>query len=436
MDSLAYLDHFIEKIDNKTLFHCRNTAYFSEVRTTLREVLIDLLFHRRSEVERERGIDTIYELFCQRKTFFTSRVTSHAHAESTVESTVESEERVTSKQAELFLAFLPFPGQWEWLERVSKHFSDDDEVKNFLEKEQHRIQRKLDKKRNKTFHLKDFCQILKPPSLPMEKGVLRIFSIPYLFFSVPDLLKKISQRYFIYVEPAAGINFRHEWLRVYAGLEDPVLFGLSSPEDRHFIGSQRGILTTALAHGDYLEPLPEISLRNRSEITFPFSPSPFMERGLGGDVKGQVIKDRVLKSKESLAQSSRKPYDIIFNNTFDERDRKRHSLMLDLMNHPLLKRTTALFLGRGTAKNVAAFQKEINEKGLEERTHVVANIKRKEVPHYLAKCRMGVHLALQENGCRAVYEYLRSDLPCVISTATAGMKHGDHHPGDGDGGRR
>ena len=379
MDSLAYLDHFIEKIDNETLFHCRSAAYFSEIRTTLREVLIDLLFHRRAEVEREKGIDTLYELFRQRKAFFISR----AHAESTV----KSEETVISKQAQLFLAFLPFPGQWEWLNCVSKNFREDAEVKNFLEKEQHRIQRKLDKKRNKTFHLKDFCQILKPPSLPMEKGVLRIFSIPYLFFSVPDLLKKISQSYFIYVEPAAGINFRHEWLRVYTGLEDPVLFGLSSPEDRHFVGSQRGILTTALAHGDYLEPLPENSS----------------------------------KSNESLVQSSRKRYDIIFNNTFDERDRKRHSLMLDLMNHPLLKRTTILFLGRGTAENVAAFQKEINEKGLKERTHVVANIKRKEVPHYLAQCRIGVHLALQENGCRAVYEYLRSDLPCVISTATAGM---------------
>ena len=418
MDSLAYLDNFIEKIDNKTLFHCWNPDYFSEIRTTLREVLIDLLFHRRGEVERERGINTIYALFCQRKAFFTSRVTSHAHAESNRESNpkppLESEERVTSKQAQLFLAFLPFPGQWEWLDRVSKHFKEDDEVKNFLEKERHRIQRKLDKKRNKTFHLKDFCQILKPPSLPMEKGVLRIFSIPYLFFSVPDLLKKINQSYFIYVEPAAGINFRHEWLRVYAGLEDPVLFGLSSPEDRQFIGSQSGTLTTALAHGDYLEPLPEISSRNRSEITSPFSPSPFMERGLGGEVKA-------LKSKKELFQSSQKTYDIIFNNTFDERDRKRHALMLDLMNHPLLKRTTALFLGRGTAKNVAGFQKEINEKGLEKRTHVVANIKRKEVPQYLSQCRIGVHLALQENGCRALYEYLRSDLPCVISTATAGM---------------
>ncbi len=34
--------------------------------------------------------------------------------------------------------------------------------------------------------------------------------------------------------------------------------------------------------------------RNEHEITYPFSPSPFMERGLGGEVSGQVISVRFL----------------------------------------------------------------------------------------------------------------------------------------------
>lgn len=421
MDSLAYLDSFIEKIDNGTLFHCRDADHFTDLRITLRKVLIDLLFHRRPEVERKRGIDTVYAHFRQNISFFTSFIQPETQCTPPTANT--SIDPFISKQAELFLAFLPFPGQWEWLNHVTTKYPDNGEVQLFLKNETDRIQRKLEKKRHKTFHFKDFCQILKPPTpllkspptpLPvekevpmdkgivMEKGVLRIFSIPYLFFLVPDLLKQISRHYVLYVEPAAGINFRHEWLRVYATLEDPVLFGLSSSEDRHFIDSQQGTLTTHLAHGDYLEPFP---LAPHQNLSSPHKVSP----------------SHKISPSHHPEEGEEKNYDIIFNNTFDERDRKRHTLMLDLMHHPLLDKTTALFIGRGSKKNVMEFKQEIKQKGLEGRTQVAANIKRKEVPAFLAQCRIGVHLALQENGCRAVYEYLRSDLPCVISTATAGM---------------
>ncbi|MBF0232585.1 MAG: copper-translocating P-type ATPase [Desulfamplus sp.] len=37
-------------------------------------------------------------------------------------------------------------------------------------------------------------------------------------------------------------------------------------------------------------------IRSKSEITFPNSPSPFMERGLGGEVNGQVIKNPLLSN--------------------------------------------------------------------------------------------------------------------------------------------
>lgn len=370
MDSLTTVDHFIEQTDKGTLFNSTEGAFYTAMRRDLRIALVDLLFWRRPEVERKRGIFSIYDLFTQRLSLF--------------ESYANGPDAFTVREAMFFLAFLPFPGQWKWIEKVSKCYADHLEVQLFLKDEKSRIQKKIQKKQFKTFKLKHFCQILKPPALPGEKGVLRIFSMPYLFFSVPHLLKKISSHYFLYVEPAAGINFRHEWLRVYATLNDPVLFGLSSPEDRRFMGSQPGLINTSLAHGDYLKPF------------------------------------RDLPAKEKNPPSLKR-YDIVFNNTFDERQRKRHTLMLKLMQHPLLEKITVLFLGRGSHENVEGFIQEIRENGLEKRAYVVANIMRREVPGYLAQCRAGVHLALQENGCRAVYEYLRSDLPCIISRATAGM---------------
>ncbi len=179
-------------------------------------------------------------------------------------------------------------------------------------------------------------------------------------------------------------------MRIYSQLYDPVLFGAASREDADFLASQPGIITTHLAHGDYLEILP--------------SPPPLTEDS------------RIQKPSEG-----EKEYDIVFNNTFDEMDRKRHYLMLDLMDHPLLKSIKVLFLGRGSEPGLKKIRQEIKRRGLEKRTALVANIMRREVPAYLEKCRAGVHLALQENGCRAVYEYFRADLPCVISSATAGM---------------
>jgi glycosyltransferase involved in cell wall biosynthesis len=116
-----------------------------------------------------------------------------------------------------------------------------------------------------------------------------------------------------------------------------------------------------------------------------------------------------------------KDYDIVFNATFDDMPRKRHELMLELLRHPLLATATVLFLGRGHAENVAAFERRVRQLGLEKRVSIVANLRREEVPRYLAKCRMGVHLSLYENACRSIYEFFRADLPCVISSSMAGM---------------
>ena len=181
------------------------------------------------------------------------------------------------------------------------------------------------------------------------------------------------------MEPAAGVVFRHTWMRRFARLSDPVLFGLSGREDAAFHESQGGILTTPLAHGDYLEtevPLPE---------------------------------------KEAIR------HDIVFNATFDEMERKRHHFMLELLARPELEGVSALFLGRGAERQVAAFRQTVAERGLDRRVTVEANILRKRVPELLARCRIGVHLALHENGCRCVYEFFRSDLPVVVSGSMAGI---------------
>ena len=281
-------------------------------------------------------------------------------------------------QARLFLALLPFPGQWNWLLKAEKEVDHNEEIDTFLRLEREKIQAKTDKKRQKQFKLRHFCQILKKPRMPKEKGVLRIFSIPYIFCN-SQLLKELSRHYFLYVEPTAGVIFRHTWWRNFSTLEDPCLFGVSSAEDAAFLQSQSGALTTNLAHGD------------------------FMENGLEVEPNGD------------------KQFDIVFNSTYDEMPRKRHHLMLKLLKHPILHHTRALFLGRGEDDNVANFKQLIHREGLEDRVTVMSNVRRIEVPKHLARCQIGVHLALHENGCRCIYEFFRSDLPCVISTSTAGV---------------
>ena len=226
--------------------------------------------------------------------------------------------------------------------------------------------------------LRHFCQILKKPHLPEEKGILRIFSLPYLFVN-PELLKALNRLYFLYVEPPWGIVFRHAWLRPFSTLADPTLFGLNCEEDAAFMRSQPGILTTSLAHADFMQD------------------------------------DKTLDFEQE------KRFDLIFNATFDDMPRKRHAYMLELLQHPLLSRLTALFIGRGDACNVDACRLQIEAAGLSSRVTVKDNLLRQDVPGHLAQGKIGVQISLHENGCRSIYEFLRSNLPCVISTSMAGV---------------
>jgi hypothetical protein len=362
---ISRLEHFFERADSQTLFDSTDSTYFRRLRDEIWDALIQLLVWQRSFLEAERGLDWPYEGFRKRISFFEKAAR-------------ESSDAFIQKQAGLFLARLPFPGQWQWLARAQNDFGTDPEIKAFLKLEAQRIAAKLNKKKQRQYMLRHFCQILKKPYLPEEKGILRIFSLPYLFVN-PELLKALNRLYFLYVEPPWGVVFRHAWLRPFSTLADPTLFGLNGEEDAAFMRSQPGILTTALAHADFMQ------------------------------------------DDETLDFEQEKRFDLVFNATFDDMPRKRHAYMLELLRHPLLSQTTALFIGRGDARNVDACKLQIEAAGLSSRVTVKDNLLRQDVPGHLAQGKIGVQISLHENGCRSIYEFLRSNLPCVISTSMAGV---------------
>jgi hypothetical protein len=359
------LEHFFERVDSRTLFDSIDSTCLRRLRDEICDALIELLVWQRPFLEAERGLDWPYAGFRKRISFFEKLARERSDA-------------FIQKQACLFLARLPFPGQWPWLQRAQNNYGADPEIKAFLKLEAQRIAEKLNKKKQKQYMLRHFCQILKKPRLPEEKGILRIFSLPYLFVN-PELLKALNRLYFLYVEPPWGVVFRHAWLRPFSTLADPTLFGLNGEEDAAFMRSQPGILTTALAHADFMQD------------------------------------EKILDFEQE------KRFDLIFNATFDDMPRKRHADMLELMRHPLLSRLTALFIGRGDARNVDACKRLIQAAGLSSRVSVKDNLLRQDVPGHLDRCKIGVQISLHENGCRSIYEILRSNLPCVISTSMAGV---------------
>jgi Glycosyl transferases group 1 len=362
---LAVLEHFFERVDSAEIFDSCDPTHFRQLRNEIGDALVQLLVWQRSFLEAHRGLNWPYEAFGKRISFFEKAAR-------------QGKDPFIQKQACLFLARLPFPRQWPWLARAQKKFGGDPEIQTLLKNEARRIAAKLKKKRQKQYMLRHFCQILKKPRLPEEKGILRIFSLPYLFVDL-KLLKAINRLYFLYVEPPWGVLFRQAWLRPFSFLADPTLFGLNGEEDAAFLRSQPGILTTALAHADFLE------------------------------------------DDQPLDLDHAKKFELIFNATFDDMPRKRHALMLELLQHPLLSHTKALFIGRGHPRNVEDFKRQIQAAGLASRVTVRDNLLRPDVPAHLAQCRIGVQISLHENGCRSIYEFLRSNLPCVIATSMAGV---------------
>jgi hypothetical protein len=361
---LRLLEDFFGRIDRGSLFDSDDANAYRHLRREVRESFFSLLLEGRPFLEKERGLAWPYQGFWQRDLAMKSLAN-------------QGENAFIRQQARLFLALLPFPEQWRWLIQVEKERGDDPEIQGLLISEREKISAKADKKGQKKIKLRHFCQILKRPNLPKEKGILRIFSLPYLIADA-ELLQGLNRLYILYVEPPWGVLARHAWLRAFAQMTDPCVFGVGGDEDAAFLGTQRGVITTRLAHGDFLE-----------DVAVP----------LGRD----------------------KEFDLVFNATFDDMERKRHAFLLDLLARPPLDRMTALFIGRGEPTNVQIFQQEVQQRGLEGRVSAVANLLRKDVPRQLARCRIGVQLSIHENACRSIYECFRSDLPCVVTSSRAGF---------------
>ncbi len=359
------LEDFSSRIESDTLFQSGNEHDLHKLRDTLQDAVIQLLDDKRPYLEASKGIRWPYVTFRKHKPFFVDII---KHGTSSFQ----------KEQALLFLARFPFPGQWQYLIQAEDMLQDRSEMKNLLRFETHIIQQKIAKRAQKTYRIRRFCQILKQPRLPAEKGILRIFSLLYLFID-KRLLEELNRYYVLYVEPTAGVMYRHTWLRAFSRLSDPCIFGIAGKEDSEYICSQPGVVTTELAHADFLQ----------DDIT--------------------------------VDTGSEKQFDIIFIGTYDEMRRKRHQRFLALMQHPKLKHATALVIGQGKEENIREFTQAVITSGLSDRVTVLSNRPRKEIPEYLARCRIGVHLALHENGCRCIYEYFRSDLPCVISSYSAGI---------------
>jgi hypothetical protein len=365
--ALEIIDSFCVEVGSGKFFASTDPTRLRALRRDLSAALNGLLVWQRPQLQQRAGLMWPYQSLAKCYEVFSQL----ARAE---------KPNAWSQQAQLFLALLPFPRQWDWLSTVTRQFPQAPEVVEFLLAEQDVIGEKYRHKDQTRFKLRHFCQVLKPFRSDREKGILRIFSIPYVLVALhPDLLSWLNRRYVLFVEPPMGIVFRHAWWRYFAELEEPCLVGIGSPEDIQFLNQQTHMEPIALAHGDFLTD---------------------------GDPPEACSGKRV---------------DIVFNATFDDMPRKRHRLMLELLCHPLLQKTTALFLGRGQESKVAEFRACVTRLGLGKRLEVRANLRRADVPRQLGRCRIGVHLSLYENACRSIYEFFRSGLPCVISSSMAGM---------------
>ncbi len=361
---IATIDTFFSLIDSGDLFTESDPLFYRKLRSDVLSALSYVLYWGRHILEETRGLSWPYDGLQKRYHILSELAAGEKN-------------RSLQRQALFFLALLPFPRQWSNLFKVEELYRDDVEIRAFLSEEKQKVSDRLQKKVQKVYKLRHFCQVLKAPGKENEKGVLRIFALPYLMAN-SKLFRQLNRRYILYVEPPWGVVFRHTWLRNLCTAEDASVFGVGTAEDILFLNSQPQMVPTPLAHGDYLA------------------------------------------ENDAVVLEQPKEYDLVFNSTYDDIPRKRHELMLELLQHQLLIDKKALFLGRGHEKKVNYFKRLVSEAGLEGRVTVMANVLRQDIPSQLDRCKMGVHLSLNENGCRCLYEYFRSDLPCVISSSMPG----------------
>ncbi|MFW5837724.1 MAG: glycosyltransferase [Desulfovibrionaceae bacterium] len=331
----------------------------------LRADLADLLVRRRPELEAAGLLLRPYRLL--------------AETGAALQSPADSD---PASPAALAAALLPIPGQWARLNAL-QDAGPNRALQHFLRDEAGRVQTKAAKKfrkaRQSGKHHKpwNFLQILKPPVSEQEKGVLRVFSMPYLLADA-RLVRRLGRDWVLLVEPAAGVNLRHDWMRAFLRAEAAPVFGVVGPEDAAFLRTQ-GCRVVNLAHSDYLPEDQDVPL--------------------GGP----------------------KRFDLLLVGLYDEMERKRHGLLLDLLLTPRLAATRALVLGRGAKESFARFQAMVSGRGLGDRVTARANLERRQVPALIDACRLSLNLSLHENGCRAIAESLRSDVPVAVSACAAGV---------------
>ena len=138
MVSIELLDEFAGLADSGRLFSSNNKAWYYRFRLRLKKTLGELIYWHRPELERLKGIDWAYSIFRDRLALL------EGHA--------QSDDNFESMQARLFLALLPFPHQWSWLERMTTDCGIEPEIENFLRQERRIVQKKIQKKRYKKFH--------------------------------------------------------------------------------------------------------------------------------------------------------------------------------------------------------------------------------------------------------------------------------------------
>ena len=154
--SLRILESFFAMVDSGEIFHSQDMESYRNVRKELRSSLVHLLVWQRPRLEALKGIHWPYLQLRNRYSFFR-------------DSAEESSNNFERKQALLFLALLPFPGQWKWLLKAEQLFCNDPEIGAFLAEERSEVLRKIEKKPQRTYKLRHFCQVLKKPGLN-DKG--------------------------------------------------------------------------------------------------------------------------------------------------------------------------------------------------------------------------------------------------------------------------
>ncbi|MFC1820891.1 hypothetical protein ACFLZG_07410, partial [Thermodesulfobacteriota bacterium] len=167
-------------IDSGRLF-IQKDAFLSRTRQDVRKALGQLLIWERPVLQSTKGIEWPYESLKRRFSIF-EKIAQ------------ESKNNTMKLEAQLFLGLLPFPKQWERLTALEKNAKNHPDMQTFLSQESAKIAAKIQHKPQRHFLLRHLCQVLKSFQSPKEKGILRLFAMPYLWVR-PDLLNQISRKF-------------------------------------------------------------------------------------------------------------------------------------------------------------------------------------------------------------------------------------------------